>query len=189
MSQQINLLPRKERKPLSIKLMLWLWGALLLSIAAYLGFGQLEIFAAQERLDALAQQQKEVKGKSPITRGERELQQQIDALKPDADYAASVLASMRSENSEAGHARILALLSTVSEDGVWLVQIGISAGGRKLSLSGNALHRDAVMRYARRLNEALADEGIQLGTLAITPAAAGAGAVTSATAAVRFTLN
>ena len=85
MSQQINLLPRKERKPLSIKLLLWLWGALLLSIAAYLGFGQFEIFATQERLDALLQQQKEVKGKSPITRGERELQQQIDALKPDAD--------------------------------------------------------------------------------------------------------
>jgi hypothetical protein len=51
-----------------------------------------------------------------------------------------------------GHSRLLRILASQHQPGVWLTQLESVKSGTDLTIAGNALSGDIVMRYAQRLN-------------------------------------
>ena len=77
--------------------------------------------------------------------------------------------------SDAGYHAHLVALARTSENGVWINNMRISEGGTKVSVSGQSLTQEGVIRYAQRLNEQFAPFGAKFTTLSITAPAANPG--------------
>lgn len=168
-------------------------GLLLLTVigAAYHGSQLRAQAAGAVRLrDEVAQQLKQVQAQLAIRSGEQAksaaalaLRQQTDALQPQAQAAQALIDAVRNADGgrSAEFARPIVSMMGLSEPGLWLTNLNISAGGKRLELQGEARNGAAVLRFARRSNEALAPLNVRLDSLEMQPTA-GAAAGTAGTA-------
>ncbi len=153
---------------------------------------------AEARRDAVAQQLVNVKAKLAAKSGEvtrsaqaKALSTEVEALKPEAQAAQTLLEQVGKVDSGRSEdfARTMAAMAGVVEPGLWLTSLTVSGGGKKLELQGQASSGAAVLRYARRANEALQPLKLRLDTLEVTPATPVAGAAPAATSVVAGTVS
>lgn len=196
----INLLQRTSvQRPMALALSLvlaatlaglWVHGSKLRAVAAK---------SVAER-DALASKVKLTKAEISVRTGQQiksadalALRKQIEQLQPEALAAQGLVDALRriDDGRSEAFSRALSAATAVAEPGLWLTSVTLSASGKKLELAGTAANGASVLRYARRLNDALRPLSVQLNALDMVPAAGGAagapGAVPSG--AVSFRLN
>jgi hypothetical protein len=178
------------------------WGLAGLMTATVIGvvvYGNQVRAQAQEAVrlrDDVAQQLKQVKARMAIQTGEQAssatalaLSKEADALRPQAQVAQALIEAVR--NAEGGRtdefARPLTAMTGLSEPGLWLTALTVSAAGKRLELQGEARNGAAVLRFAHRANESLQPLTLRLDSLEMQPAAAGA-ASGAANGAVSFRL-
>lgn len=163
MSQQINLLVSGRRRSLSGASVLAIPGlAFIVLLGIWINGHQevarlqaAEAASARRLLDANAALQ----ARSRSTGSE--LVAEVAALRQQAE-AAQKIRSMAADLGDAqGYSRHFSTLARIREDGLWLTKVAIGHGGQSFSLGGLTLRKDAVMRYAERVNAAFADEGVQ----------------------------
>lgn len=94
---------------------------------------------------------------------------ELEALKAKAESAKAMLAKLDELGSSIGHSRRFSALGSVSEPGVWLTAIEITRNGKALAIAGRALDQDSVMRYAEKLGNRFAPEGIVFRGVDVTP--------------------
>jgi hypothetical protein len=185
----INLLERREAAHTAS------WGLVALLAATVIGmlvYGNQMRSLAHEAMhlrDDVAERLKQVQARMAALNGEQAknadalaLRKEIDGMQPQAQAAQTLLDALRdaegTRSEEFGHA--LAAMTRVSEPGLWLTTLTVSAGGKRLELQGEAGSGAAVLRFARRANESLQPLALRLDTLEMQPAAsasAPAGAV------------
>jgi hypothetical protein len=180
----INLLQRTG----PVRYMSWAVGGMLVAIVGGISLHGTQLWsvanAAASRRDALTQEIKQVQNRLATIKGEQAttarslaLRKEVDALQPRAQ-AAQVMVQLLGA-SEGGRsedfARVLAAVSGVNEQGLWLTGLTLSAGGRKLELQGEAQNGAAVLRYARRTNESLKPLTLRTDTLELQPPSGNAG--------------
>jgi Tfp pilus assembly protein PilN len=178
MSQQINLLAR-EHKPVGSAL--WALATLVLMLIGLLAYGAM-LHADNNRLrseaESGARQLAQVKASlsAQRQRGNADndaaaLKAEINALKPRADAVRQLLELTGSGNlgSSDGFAQHFSTLASVPENGVWITAVSVSNAGKTVTLSGRALRNESVLRYARRLNDAFAAQGVQFNSVEMTP--------------------
>ena len=170
MSQQINLLAKKETLPAATRLSGY---GLLILLAALVAIGignQLDLAAAQAESRSQEQILQAVKTELRAKR--------LAAGLPDAESDAIAIAALQTKLKQkaglqdlaqkgefgkpGGHSAVMTAIATVSEPGVWLHEISTQQAGKKLTLSGYALSGDAVTRYLNQLNQALKSLNIVL---------------------------
>lgn len=131
---------------------------------------------------------------------------------PDAESRRKEIAELRSKveanrellvqfdkgeiGSQVGHSRAMGAIATASEKGLWLTSLDITKAGQRFVVSGNAYGSDSVLRFSRRLNDAMQSHaidyrfsGVEITKSAVagTPARGQAGVTT--VDPIRFTLN
>ncbi len=202
----INLLQRSGPRAVVALSMLVILGATISGLIYYAGQTSNALRVAQGQRDGVAKQIKQVQAALAAQTGEQvrrassvALRAEVQALEPAA-YAAQALVDAF-QGSGGGRAeefsRVLGALTGLNEPGLWLTNMGISSGGKKLEVQGEARSGDAVLRYARRANESLKPLALRLDTLEMSapvalaaPAAALAGAAgTAAPAAAAATFK
>jgi type II secretory pathway pseudopilin PulG len=175
MSQQINLLVSKKIGLKSVWVASAALGLLLLVLLGVWGMRQAELAAARETqaASALQLQQTQARLQALMQPQGADLGAEIAALKPEADAAQKLLAQAGDLGSQQGYAGYFSLLATVTEDGLWLTGVTVEKTGKTVRISGHALHKESVLRYARRLNDLFAGDGVQFTALEISPLTAG----------------
>ncbi len=178
MSQQINLL-QERREPLGSALLALVSVALMLvGLLAYwsvlltdsnrlqqsVSLGKQEMARVQAALQA--EQQRQAGGHDGAA-----LKAELAVLRPQAEAVRQLVDQLRSGalGSREGYTSYLTTLANISEDGLWLTQVAVSNAGNAVRISGRALRNESVMRYAGRLNAALAAHGVQFNSLEMTP--------------------
>jgi hypothetical protein len=140
---------------------------------------------AERQRDEIAQQAREAKERIAVLSGERAhtaearaLGSEIEALRPQADAAQALLDAVHDvENGRSEEfARVLAALGGVSEPGLWLTGLTVSAGGKRVEMQGEARNGASVLRYARRANEKLRPLTLRVDNLEMQPTSGGNGA-------------
>lgn len=63
--------------------------------------------------------------------------------------------------SPIGHSDLLTLLARLNEPGVWIQGVEVTKAGQSISVSGNALSNEAIMRYADQLNRVFKSQQFQ----------------------------
>lgn len=64
-----------------------------------------------------------------------------------------------------GHSDLLTLLARLNEPGVWIQGVEVTKAGQSISIIGNALSNDAIMRYAGQLNRAFKSHQFQFSSV------------------------
>lgn len=167
MSQQLNLLPQAKNRyspALVALLILGLVAIMLLSAwgikRSMLATARVEEAASAAQLkDATAQLEERFRARS------QQLNAEIDALRTRAAAAEQVLALSAGVGKPEGYSPYFSLLGKLREEGVWLTGVTVNQAGKSMQLTGQALDKDALLRYTQRLNAAFADTGIQLSAL------------------------
>lgn len=85
-----------------------------------------------------------------------------------------------------GYSQWFETLASVHVDGVWLQGMDIGKGGQTVSVSGKALHADAVMRYIEQTNEAFKPLNVRFTSMEITQDASGDANSSRQTATLSF---
>lgn len=175
MSQQINLLVRKRGHSASAWAPMALPG---LAVLLLLGLwvkdqGELATAQAAEAASAKRLQEANAALQSRIPQSGPDARTEITTLKSRAEAAQKLLAQADELGSQQGFARYFTALASVAEDGLWLTNVTLSRGGKSLGVSGLALRKESVMRYAQRLNTVFAREGLQFSALELGPESAG----------------
>ena len=150
-----------------------------------LASSQAQVVKMREAMTAL-QKQRPAQDDGPAIRAE------IAALRPSTEAANQLLNEVRSGSlgSLAGYARHFAMLGSISAEGLWLTGISVDRGGAGVTLTGGAVRADAVMQYARRVNDAFGSMGIRFSTLEFAADnSAGRPASAPAAGAVAFKLS
>ena len=178
MSQQINLLAR-ERNPVGSALAaLALVVLVLMGLLAYDAMLRAETVRLKQNADAGQRQLNQVKVDMQALRQRAEpdndavdLKAEIDALRSKADAIRQweQLINSGTLGSPQGYAQYLSTLASVSEEGLWITSFSVGNTGKLVSLSGRALRNESVLRYAGRLNEAFAPQGVQFNSVEMTP--------------------
>ncbi len=178
MSQQINLLTQRREPIGSALLALASVALMLVGLLAYWSVLltdsnrlQQSVSAGQQesvRVKALLQaaQQRQTGGHDGAA-----LKAELVVLRPQAEAVRQLVDQLRSGTlgSREGYASHLTSLASISEDGLWLTNVAVSNAGKVVRISGRALRNESVMRYAGRLNAALAAQGVQFNSLEMTP--------------------
>lgn len=197
MSQQINLLIRKQAAPRSGLYAIIAIGVLLLGLAAFGLVRQRQIHHLQSEAEAEAARLAEAKAalqKRMETTGKASAEE-LAALKQKADAARILIGQIEALGSQEGYARQFSALAATAESGVWLTSIAIGQSGKTLAISGNAMNKESLMRYVQKLNDRFSDAGVQFTHLEISPVQAGGnpgaapGVPNAAGSAVTFKLN
>jgi hypothetical protein len=170
MSQQINLLTR-ERKPVGAALAaLAVVAVVLLGLLAYDAMLRAETARLVQNADSGQRQLNQAKAAMQALRQRAEsnndaanLKAEIDALRSKADAIRQweQLINSGTLGSPQGYAQYLSTLASVPEEGLWITSFSVGNTGKLVSLSGRALRNESVLRYAGRLNEAFAPQGVQ----------------------------
>jgi len=179
----------------------WSLAALLaLTVVGLVYYGMLVRDQAREaaRLrDDVAQQLKQVQQRMAIQTGEQAksaqataLRKEVDALQSQAQTAQALIASVQSGSSGQAEqfAKAMTAMTGLSQPGIWLTTMTLSAGGKRLELQGAAQDGVSVLRYASRANESLRPLVLHLDGLELQPAAPSAGASAADAGAVSFRL-
>jgi len=178
MSQQINLLARERSQVGSTFLALAAVVLAVLGLLAYDAMLRVESDqlqrAANDGQRQLAQVRTSLQAMRQRTDSSNDttaIKAEIDALKPRAEAVKQLLEAVGSGSlgSPDGYAQYLSALATVSEDGLWITSFSVGNAGKLVSLSGRALRSESIMRYAKRLNEAFASQGVQFNSVEMTP--------------------
>ena len=148
--------------------------------------------------DNVAQQLKSAQQRMAIQTGEQvksaqaiALRKEIDALQPQSQVAQALIDAMQSGGSGQPEqfANTMTAMTGLSQPGLWLTVMTISAGGKRLELQGTASNGMAVLRYASRANETLRPLTLHLDGLEMQPAAPGAAASAPDAGTVSFRLH
>lgn len=174
---------------------------LAVSLGALGWYGQHTWSAMREatvRRDAMAQEAKDLQARIAALSGEQQknaaalaLRQEIDELRPQAQaaqaFSEAVKAAGGGRSQDFG--RALAVLTGTTEPGLWFTGLNVLAGGRKLEVRGEARDGAVVLRFARKVNNALKPLQLQLDQLDVQPLNRGTGSGTEGSGPVAFTLN
>jgi hypothetical protein len=178
MTQQINLLRPKDRSAGAAAAALGAVGVVVVVLAGYF----VSVLGETNRLRDAAtlknQQLTQVKRTIQTLQAEKAkqsdasaLEAEIAALRPGAEALAKLVQLIRGGNpgAQEGFARYLQTLGSLSAEGLWISNLSVSQGGNAVVITGRALQNEAVMQYARRLNEAFGPQGVRFKTLELTP--------------------
>ena len=170
MSQQINLLPKATSRHSPAAVALLILGVVAFALFATWGVKRTMLAGARADEAASAAQLKEVTAQFEQRFRARaaQINAEIDALRPRAAEAEAVIRLAAGVGKPEGYSTYFSSLATVREDGLWLSDMTVGAGGSSLQLSGQSLEKDTVLHYTQRLNSALAASGIKLTTLEMT---------------------
>ena len=176
--QQINLLNQKK---FELKLALAapaILGLLLLSLFSFgvlWGLRQENVAATQNAEVASTLQLQQAKVKFQLLESEMtqhpqaSLSTEIVNLKQKALAAQQILTQADNIGSTLGYARYFDALTKIAEDGLWLTNVTVDQAGKSVRVSGNALNKDSVMRFAKRFNDRFAADGVVFTALELTP--------------------
>jgi len=179
-SQQINLLVQKQRRPAVSAERTAI--ALALLLAASITYAFVERNKTAKVIESVKQSEAQVaKEKTSLKALEQKLAERPkpDALAAEVSYLKEVAANKRrvlealrsgSGGSESGYHAHLVALARISENGVWLDRVQISNAGKSIVVAGSSLNPEAVLRYAQRLNEQFAPLGARITTVEIAAA-------------------
>lgn len=87
-----------------------------------------------------------------------------------------------------GYVWFLEALAQTHEAGVWLRRVELAKGDQSVSIEGQALNTDAVMRYAEQINQGFKASGLQFSSMEIVQGATVGGQSSSSTGALKFKL-
>lgn len=178
MTQQINLLRPKDR---SAGIAAWALGAVGVVVVVLAGYFTTVLGETNRLRDAAKlkeQQLVQVKSTVQVLQAQRAkqsdasaLEAEIAAMRPGAEALANLVKLVRAGNpgAQEGFARYLQTLGSLSADGLWISNLSVSKGGNSVVITGRALQNEAVMQYARRLNEAFGPQGVNFKSLELTP--------------------
>ncbi|MCX7187004.1 MAG: hypothetical protein NTW57_07110 [Methylophilales bacterium] len=176
--QQINLLKQKKFELKTALVAPVMLGLLLLSLFGFgllWGLRQVDVATSQkaELASTLQLQQANVKFQlleSQITEHPLpSLIAEIANLKQKALAAQQILSLADGIGSPLGYAQYFDALTKISEDGLWLTNVTVDKAGKSVRVSGNALNKDSVMRFAKRFNDRFASDGVMFTSLELTP--------------------
>jgi len=182
MSQQINLLRPKTRARNTAVGTAVATGLVLVALLSYWQIMVAESDRLQEAANAGAQNLDQVRIAIAMLQRQKasqgsaaELNAEIAMLRPRAAAMDQLLKALGSASlgSQAGLAQHFSTLSSVAVEDLWLTNVAVSQGGSAVAISGRALRNDAVMLYARRLNDAFSGRGITFKSLELLPENAG----------------
>jgi hypothetical protein len=103
------------------------------------------------------------------------LRAQVEALEPQAQAARALLSALKSGDSGDGPAlgRCLSAIREMNDRGTWLTSVTLSAGGKQVELQGEGQSGAAVLRFARRANDAVRPLSLRLDHLEMQPVEGG----------------
>lgn len=180
MTQQINLLRPKDR---SAGIAAWGLGAVGVVLVVLAGYFVSVLGETNRLRDAATlkeQQLAQLKSTIQAVQAQRAkesdasvLEAEIAAMRPRAEALAQLVNQVRAGNpgAQEGFARYLNTLGSLSAEGLWISNLSVSKGGNTVVITGRALQNEAVMQYARRLNDAFAPQGVRFNSLELTPEA------------------
>jgi MSHA biogenesis protein MshI len=173
--QQIRLQGQKNNEINFTRSALAVLSLLILSLLGLWGVRQGDVMTAQklEAASALQLQQANDRLRARTQQHGEDLDAEIAALKPQADAAQNLMAQAGQLGSPQGYARYFSLLASIPEDGLWLTNVSVDKAGKSVSISGHALRKESVMRYADRLNTHFASFGVQFTALELLPESVG----------------
>jgi hypothetical protein len=197
MSQQINLLIEKQRRPvISAERSLI---ALVLLLVASVAYAMVERNKTSKVQEAVKSGEARLKGERASLKAMQDsLAQRAnpDELNVEVAYLAELAANKQrvlqelrlgGAGSEAGYYDHLLTLAKVSENGVWVTNVSISDAGTRMTIEGRSLNSEAVIRYSQRLNEQFAPFGVKFSTLEVSQQSLGT--ERNALPVVRFVLR
>lgn len=179
LGQHVNLLTQKKREFNLALIAAVMLGLLLLSLFGLWSFRQSEVTATRQAEVASSLRLQQAKDKLQLLeaqimqQSQASLSTEIANLKQKAEAAQQILSQTGSLGSPQGYARYFDALTSISEDGLWLTNVSVDQAGKSVRVSGNALNKDSVMRYAQRLNERFSSDDVQFSALELTPVSAG----------------
>lgn len=180
MTQQINLLRPKDRSAHVAAWALGSVGVLLVVLAGYFSTVVGETNRLREAAKLKEQQLAQVNSAIQAVQAEKAkqgdaaaLEAEIAAMRPRAEALSLLLKQVRAGNpgAQEGFARYLQTLGSLSAESLWITNLNVSRGGNTVVVTGRALQNEAVMQYARRLNDAFAPHGVHFNSLELTPEA------------------
>lgn len=129
-----------------------------------------QVAAAESRLALL----KSAMAQSAGVKGAEDpaaVQSEIMSLRPRAQAANELMGRIRSgqAGSPDGFSGELIALAGQSREDSWVTVVEIGKGGKEMSVSGRADRPEAVILYAKRLNEAFAGRGLQFRSVELKP--------------------
>jgi hypothetical protein len=178
MSQQINLLIEKARRPIisaersSI--------AIALLLLASLAYAMVERNKTSKVQEAVKSGEARLKGEQASLKALQDRLAQRpspDALNAEVAYLGDLAANKQrvleelrkaGMGSQGGYYDHLLALAKVSENGVWIVTVSITDSGTRMRVDGRSLTPEAVVRYAQRLSEQFAPFGVKFSTLEVS---------------------
>jgi len=178
MTQHINLLQQRRRPMGSTLAALAVLLALLLGLLLYGVVLLSQVSALRKHVDASAQALQQTRAAlialgagAPAVSGAASTSAEIEQLKARLALVKrwADLAGNDSLGTPKGYVRHFSTLAGVSEDGLWLTHIFISDGGKLVNLGGRALRNQAVLHYAKKLNQAFGTQGVQFNSVEMTP--------------------
>jgi hypothetical protein len=174
----INLLRAKRPAFLVAKAMFAVLG-LTVGGAAYYGVHvQSQASEAVHRRDDVAVQVKAVQQRMAVVKGETSqnanalgLRQEVEALRLQAQTADALVSAVRKAAGGRSQEFLQAMvaLGAVKEPGLWLTNLNVGEGGKRVDLQGQARSGAAVLRFAARANEALRPLAVHLDGLEMQP--------------------
>lgn len=170
MSQQLNLLPKAKSRYSPATVSLAIVGLVFIALLATWGVKRTLLAGARASEAASAAQLVEVTAQFEQRYRSRVVQinAEIETLKPRAAEAEQLIRLAAGVGSPQGYLPHFMALAKVREDRLWLSEMTVGQGGKALQLSGQALEKEAVLRYMERLNAAFAESGIKLTMLELT---------------------
>ncbi len=199
MSQQINLLiQHREQTNTALPALPALigLGALLVVLLGWWGY---------ERFQTVKMQNAAAQGEQALLAAKADLEamQQKLASRQEAGGAETAALKARSAvlqevlnkvqqgelGNPEGYSGYLTALAKISDNSRWLTSVTISNAGKNVNIAGRALDNEAILRYARALNEQFSVYGVQFTSVEMTPEAFGQeGAATPTLSTVAFKL-
>ncbi len=91
--------------------------------------------------------------------------------------------------SLAGHSRVIQVLASTPQPGVWLQGVDITSAGQHLNVLGYANSTAAVMQYAEQLNRSFQTMNIEFSSLEMSTEDVSATATSPKSSAIKFRLH
>jgi hypothetical protein len=178
MTQQINLLRPKDRSAGAAAVALGAVGVVVVVLAGYFVSVVGETTRLRDAATLKEQQLTQLRSTIQAVQAQRAkesdasaLEAEIAAMRPRAEALAQLVNQVRAGNpgAQEGFARYLNTLGSISAEGLWISNLSVSRGGNTVVITGRALQNEAVMQYARRLNDAFGPQGVHFMSLELTP--------------------
>ncbi len=174
MSQQINLLVQyREQTSTALPALIGL-GVVLVVLLGYWGFDRFKTVKIQNA--ATQGEQRLLAAKADLQAMQQKLasrQKAVDitALKLRSEAIQEVLTRVQKGElgSPEGYSGYLTALAQISDNSRWLTSVTISNAGKNVNIAGRALNNEAILRYARALNEQFSVYGVQFTSVEMTP--------------------